>query len=1012
MIRHQSAGDSVPKHVSKHKPAREGAAAPTPEAAPPSASAPVAAVPKASTVALTAVSAPAAPAVDGHRGHAAPGAPPPTPPPARAMAGRLDDPSVRNADEVARALGSDINNGLTSPEASRRLAQDGPNELRSAPQRPVWRRVLSHFHDPLVYLLLAAIAIALVAWVIEGLGGWPVDAIVIGTIVLLNGVLGYVQEAKAENAVAALARMTAVASAVVRDGQLLRVPSAELVRGDLLVLGEGDAVGADARLLVATSLRVQEASLTGESEAVLKDAATLREPAALGDRLDMVFKGTVVAQGTGRAVVTATGMDTQMGSIAEMLEATREEPTPLQKEVARIGHMLGIAVVIIAVVAVGTILLMSNIRSAADVIDVLLLGVALAVAAVPEGLPAILAVVLALGVQRMAKHNAIVKNLSSVETLGSASVIASDKTGTLTRSEMTIQRVMTASGDTHVTGVGYAPHGQVEYEGTKLTAGPLHAEHIVVLSGGSLASNADLRQGAGGEWGIQGDPTEAAFLVAERKLGVTGVRERRFERIGEIPFTSERKLMSTIELDHEHGDEVVVITKGAPDVLLERCTRVRVGMELVELDDAQRTRILADVDTLSDAALRTLAVAYRPLGPGEDPHVTESLERDLVFVGTVGIIDPPRQEAAVAIREAHRAGIRVIMITGDHPRTAARIAADLGIAEAGATALTGHDLDALDDAAFAEAVRKTSVYARVAPAHKLRIIDALQADGNVVAMTGDGVNDAPALKSADIGVAMGVTGTEVTKEAAKMILADDNFATIVEAVREGRGIFDNIRKFLRYLLSSNMGEVLTVFLGVVGAGVIGLTGAGDALVLPLLATQILWINLITDSGPALAMGVDPSTDDVMARKPRRLNERAIDAPMWAGVIQIGLVMAVVTLLTIDIYLPGGLIEGTYDLATARTAGFTVLVFAQLFNCFNARSETTSALAHLFVNPWLWSAIALSVLLQVAVVNLDFLNLAFGTVPLEFSQWLLCAAMASVVLWFSELRKLVNRAWSR
>ena len=1012
MIRHQSAGDSVPKHVSKHKPAREGAAAPTPEAAPPSASAPVAAVPKASTVALTAVSAPAAPAGDGQRVHAAPGAPPPTPPPARAKAGRLDDPSVRNADEVARALGSDINNGLTSPEASRRLAQDGPNELRSAPQRPVWRRVLSHFHDPLVYLLLAAIAIALVAWVIEGLGGWPVDAIVIGTIVLLNGVLGYVQEAKAENAVAALARMTAVASAVVRDGQLLRVPSAELVRGDLLVLGEGDAVGADARLLVATSLRVQEASLTGESEAVLKDAATLREPAALGDRLDMVFKGTVVAQGTGRAVVTATGMDTQMGSIAEMLEATREEPTPLQKEVARIGHMLGIAVVIIAVVAVGTILLMSNIRSAADVIDVLLLGVALAVAAVPEGLPAILAVVLALGVQRMAKHNAIVKNLSSVETLGSASVIASDKTGTLTRSEMTIQRVMTASGDTHVTGVGYAPHGQVEYEGTKLTAGPLHAEHIVVLSGGSLASNADLRQGAGGEWGIQGDPTEAAFLVAERKLGVTGVRERRFERIGEIPFTSERKLMSTIELDHEHGDEVVVITKGAPDVLLERCTRVRVGMELVELDDAQRTRILADVDTLSDAALRTLAVAYRPLGPGEDPHVTESLERDLVFVGTVGIIDPPRQEAAVAIREAHRAGIRVIMITGDHPRTAARIAADLGIAEAGATALTGHDLDALDDAAFAEAVRKTSVYARVAPAHKLRIIDALQADGNVVAMTGDGVNDAPALKSADIGVAMGVTGTEVTKEAAKMILADDNFATIVEAVREGRGIFDNIRKFLRYLLSSNMGEVLTVFLGVVGAGVIGLTGAGDALVLPLLATQILWINLITDSGPALAMGVDPSTDDVMARKPRRLNERAIDAPMWAGVIQIGLVMAVVTLLTIDIYLPGGLIEGTYDLATARTAGFTVLVFAQLFNCFNARSETTSALAHLFVNPWLWSAIALSVLLQVAVVNLDFLNLAFGTVPLEFSQWLLCAAMASVVLWFSELRKLVNRAWSR
>jgi magnesium-transporting ATPase (P-type) len=466
-------------------------------------------------------------------------------------------------------------------------------------------------------------------------------------------------------------------------------------------------------------------------------------------------------------------------------------------------------------------------------------------------------------------------------------------------------------------------------------------------------------------------------------------------------------MMSAIEVDHEHGDQLVVITKGAPDVLLDRCTRVRDGMEVVELDDARRQRILADVDTLSDAALRTLSVAYRPLEAGEDTTADESIERDLIFVGTVGIIDPPREEAAVAIREAHRAGIRVVMITGDHPRTAARIAADLGIVEAGAPVLSGIDLDALDAAAFAEAVRTTSVYARVAPQHKLRIVDALQADGHIVAMTGDGVNDAPALKSADIGIAMGVTGTEVTKQAAKMILADDNFATIVEAVREGRGIFDNIRKFLRYLLSSNMGEVLTVFLGVVLAGVIGLTGTGEAVVLPLLATQILWINLITDSGPALAMGIDPQTDDVMARKPRPLSDRVIDARMWAGVVQTGLVMAVVTLLTLDMYLPGGLIEGSRDLDNARTAGFTVLVFAQLFNCFNARSEHTSAFRHLLVNRWLWAAIALSVLLQVAVVNLGFLNVAFGTVALTLDQWLVCAAMASVVLWASELRKLAG-----
>ncbi len=933
-----------------------------------------------------------------------------------AAPGKLhDDPTIAPADDVARSLGADLEAGLTSQEAARRLAANGRNALRAALRVPAWRRMLAHFQDPLIYLLLVAIAISLIAWAMDGGEGWPVDALVIAAIVILNGILGFVQESRAEDAVAALARMAEASSAVLRDARLQRVPSAELVRGDLLVLGEGDAVGADARLIQAASLRVQEASLTGESEAVLKDSAVLPAAAALGDRLNMVFKGTAVVQGSGRAVVTATGMDTQIGAIAGMLDATAESATPLQQEVARIGRMLGIAVVIIALVVVGTILLMSELHSAADVIEVLLLGVALAVAAVPEGLPAILSVVLALGVQRMARHKAIIKNLSSVETLGAASVICSDKTGTLTRSEMTIERVMTLSGATHVTGVGYAPDGRVEHEGAELPPGPLRSEQIVLLSGGSLAGNAALRQGEGGVWEIHGDPTEAAFLVAERKLGVAERRTQRFERVGEIPFTSERKMMSTIERDHEQGDALVVITKGAPDVLLGRCSRARVGMALVELDDALRSRILADVDTLSDAALRTLAVAYRPLAPGEDQADAESLECDLVFVGTVGMIDPPREEAALAIAEARRAGIRVIMITGDHPRTAARIAADLGIVPAGAPALSGVAMDALDDAAFAEAVRTTSVYARVSPAHKLRIVDALQADGNIVAMTGDGVNDAPALKSADIGVAMGVTGTEVTREAARMILADDNFATIVEAVREGRGIFDNIRKFLRYLLSSNMGEVLTVFLGVVGAGVIGLSDAGTVsggVVLPLLATQILWLNLITDSWPALAMGVDPATDDVMARKPRRLGERVIDARMWAGVVEIGLVVAAATLLTMDMFLPGGLIEGKEDLATARTAGFTVLVFAHLFNCFNARSDRTSAFHRLFVNPWLWGAVALSMLLQVAVVNLGFLNIAFGTVPLSLEQWLVCVAMGSLVLWFSELRKLASRAWCR
>ncbi|MCY7314996.1 MAG: cation-translocating P-type ATPase [Rubrivivax sp.] len=936
--------------------------------------------------------------------------------------GAGSDPSLADADAVARALGADLERGLTAQEASRRLAQNGPNQLQATPRRPAWRRMLAQFQDPLIYLLLAAVVIALVAWVIEGRTGWPIDAVVIAAILLFNGLLGHMQETKAENAVAALAKMTATTAAVLRDGKPQRVPSAELVCGDLLVLAEGDAVGADARLVQATGLRVQEASLTGESAAVLKDVTPLPAPAALGDQRCMVFKGTAVVQGAGSAVVTATGMSTQMGQVAALLEATTAEPTPLEKEVARIGRTLGLAVVGIAVVVVATILLVSETRTVGDVVHVLLLGVALAVAAVPEGLPAILSVVLALGVQRMAKWHAVVKNLSSVETLGSASVICSDKTGTLTRSEMTIERVMTASGETHVSGVGYAPEGRVEHDGAELADGPLRAENVVVLSGGSLAGNADLRQAAGGMWEIHGDPTEAAFLVAERKLEQGRISERRmqrFERIGEIPFTSERKLMSTIERDHEHADEVVVITKGAPDVLLGRCNRARVGLDVVALDEALRTRLLADVDTLTDAALRTLAVAYRPLDTGEDAAAAtpaESLEHDLIFVGTVGMIDPPRKEAALAIAQARRAGIRVIMITGDHPRTAARIAADLGIVEPGAAALTGLELDALEAAPFAAAVRGTSVYARVSPAHKLRIVDALQADGNVVAMTGDGVNDAPALKAADIGVAMGLTGTEVTKEAAKMILADDNFATIVQAVREGRAILDNIRKFLRYLLSTNMGEVLTVFLGVVGAGVIGLkstaAGADGAVVLPLLATQLLWINLVTDSKPALAMGVDPPADDLMERKPRPVGERVIDARMWATVMQTGLVIAVVTLLTMDLLLPGGLIAGSHDIATARTAGFTVLVFTSLFGCFVARSDTASAFTHLFDNRWLWCAVVLSFLLQVAVVHVGLLNLAFGTVPLALEQWLLCVAMASGVLWFTEARKLVGRTWGR
>ncbi|HXV33666.1 MAG TPA: cation-translocating P-type ATPase [Gaiellaceae bacterium] len=916
------------------------------------------------------------------------------------------EPWRRDAAEVADDLAADSERGLTGADAAARLERFGPNLLEAAEAVPAWRKLLAQFANPLVYLLLGAVAVSLAAWALEGAEGIPYEAVVILAIVVLNAVLGYVQEARAEQAVAALQRMAAATAGVVRDGRELRIPAAEVVPGDLLLLAEGDAVSADARLVEAASLLVAEASLTGESEAVLKDPARLDEPAGLGDRLNMVFDGTAVTRGRGRAVVTSTGMATEMGRIARLLDATEAERTPLQREVDLIGKALGIAVVVIAAVVVGAILATADIDDASDLVSVLLVGVSLAVAAVPEGLPAVLSVVLALGVQRMARKRAIVKRLSSVETLGSASVICSDKTGTLTKNEMTIERVVTPSGEAEMTGAGYRPEGELRVGGRPVEDPVLLDEVRAVLLGGSLANDAVLRE-EDGEWAIQGDPTEAAFLVAEAKLeGLPEAREARFERVGEVPFSSERKLMSTLEADAERGG-IAVVTKGAPDVLLGRCTAEREAGGVHELTEAHRGEILAAVDRLGGEAMRTLAVAYRPLPRDAEPE-GEAVERELVYLGLVGIIDPPRPEALTAISEASSAGVRTIMITGDHPRTAARIAADLGIAPEGSRTVTGVELDELDDEALGEVVREASVYARVAPEHKLRIVHALQADDRIVAMTGDGVNDAPALKAADIGVAMGRAGTDVTKEAADMILADDNFATIVSAVREGRGIFANIRRFLRFLLSSNVGEVLTMFFGVVLAGVIGLHDTEDALAVPLLAAQILWINLLTDSAPALALGVDPPPDDVMRRRPRGLGDRVIDRDMWIGIVYVGLVMAVVTLAALDLRLDGGLLGGSGGVEEARTMAFTTLVLAQLFNCFNARSERTSAFHRLFTNRYLWGAVALSLALQVAVVQAPFLNDAFATTPLSLEDWLLCTALASVVLWAVEARKLVER----
>lgn len=983
------------------------------------------------------------------------------------------DPSLLDAQSVAQAMHTDIERGLSTQEAQRRLEQFGTNTLASAPETPKWKKFLAQFNDPLVFLLLAATVISGIAWVIEKLHNpakaeaLPFDCIVIVLILVLNAVLGYMQEAKAEQAVAALAKMTAAQTTVLRDGERVTVESSQIVPGDIVLLAEGDNVAADGRLVHAAALHIAEASLTGESVPVSKNVATLEQAKALGDRSNMVFNGTAVTQGTGKVIITATGMSTQVGHIADMLQGAEEEPTPLQKEIARVSKMLGIAVCVIAVGVLATLAVVYGLHSIQDVIDSLLLAVSLAVAAVPEGLAAILTVVLALGVQRMAKHHAIVKKLSSVETLGSASVICSDKTGTLTRNEMTVQRLLTLQDDLRITGTGYEPKGElvvqhpmpsVEPSDMQSSGKQSSGEHITpseqsaqasayMLAAGAIANDGKLNDDAS----IVGDPTEVSLIVAARKIQAD-IWAQHFTRIAEIPFNSERKRMSVVgtlsmpdadEYASAHlapwaqvadGKQLVAFAKGAPDVLLQYCDYVFDQGQVRVLTREDRERIVSQVEQLSKEAYRTLGQAYRITGAtqidqleeaksgvdlADQPHV---IEQHMVWLGMVGIIDPPRTEVRDSVAQAHGAGVRTVMITGDHPLTAARIAQDLGIIEQGEQSLerytlTGNELDQMSEREFKQAVAHTSVYARVAPEHKLRIVRALQDQGNIVAMTGDGVNDAPAVKSADIGVAMGITGTEVTKESAAMILADDNFSTIVAAVREGRAIFDNIRKFLRYLLSSNAGEVFTVFFGVLLAGFLGLDDPASAgVTVPLLAVQLLWINLLTDAAPAMAMGVDPSTENVMNRGPRKLTDRVIDGRMWSDVAVVGLLMAAVTLIGMDLYLPGGLITDDSaigmahadQIVMARTMGFTILVCAQLFNAFAARSGTRSAFHGMFANAWLWGAVALSIVLQLAVIYVPFLNTAFGTMPLHAHQWLECVGLAALVLVGSEIYKCIVR----
>ncbi|HEX9371089.1 MAG TPA: HAD-IC family P-type ATPase, partial [Roseiflexaceae bacterium] len=678
----------------------------------------------------------------------------------------------QTAAAITGALASDASRGLSAAEAQARLQRHGRNELPAEPPTPAWRRFLVQFQDPLTILLLIATVISFVAWVIERDEPVPYESITILAIVILNGVLGYIQENRAEHAVAALQAMSSPSARVLRDGQQQQVPSAEVVPGDILLIEEGDTLPADGRVVESIALRIAESALTGESTAVSKDSAPIDDEAGIGDQSNMVFSGTAVASGRGRAVVTATGAQTEIGKIAGSLQQTKEEPTPLQKELALVGRMLGIVVIAIAVVMSVTILLVDEVRTLTEIVDVLLLAVSLAVAAVPEGLTAITTIVLSLGMQRMARRNVIVRKLSAVETLGSTTVICSDKTGTLTKNEMTVRTVVTAGGRVDLTGIGYDPTGEVRQGGQTTTDTALLHEIEHALRAAQLANNAALYR-ADGHWSIQGDPTEGALIVAYAKLRMQqaelkkasharqsdGTRDMaelvdaqfstlssRFPRVGEVPFSSERKLMSTAHADADKDERLVVFSKGAPDVLLARCNHEWAGEEARPLTPERRAAILAAVEQLAAEALRTLGVAQRTLERDAlTGELGEEVERDLVFLGVIGMIDPPRPEARQSVAEAHQAGVRPIMITGDHPATAAAIAAELGIVEPGTRAVTGAQLQKMDEAQLRATVRDASVYARVAPEHKLRIVRALKYNGAIAAMTGDGVNDAPAL---------------------------------------------------------------------------------------------------------------------------------------------------------------------------------------------------------------------------------------------------------------------------
>ena len=874
-----------------------------------------------------------------------------------------------STDEVLSQLQS-TPEGLTEAEAVRRLAEHGPNELTAAHRVSPWKLLFEQFKNVLIIILLVAI-------VLSALLDHGVEAIAIGVIVLFSVILGFVQEYRAERAIEALKQMAAPTATALRDGEETEVAARDLVPGDVILLRAGDRIPADARLIEAINLQVEEAVLTGESLPVEKHTQPIpKGDMAVGDRKNMVYSGTAASYGRGRAVVAETGMNTEFGKIAKMLQTVETGRTPLQENLDKVGTMLARAgfVVVAIIVAIGLF-------RGQPFIEMLIFGIALAVAVVPEALPAVVTISLAIGVQRMVKRNALMRRLPAVETLGSTSIICSDKTGTLTKDEMTVRKIYTAGQTWDVSGVGYEPVGS--FARNELKEQPNEALKQT-LQAAALASDAHVvHNQAEQRWHIKGDPTEGALVVAAAKAGLEKFDlDALFPRVNEIPFTSETKRMTTL---HSNNNAVIAYSKGAPEVILETCTSQATENGKVPLGHEEKQKILEMAREMAGEALRVLAVAARPNAS------IELAEHEMTFLGLVGMIDPPRPEAKAAIETCDQAGIKVVMITGDHPVTAQAVAHELGLFKGGRVVI-GSELEAMSEAEFGRDVENIQVYARVSPAHKMRVVSVLQERGHTVAMTGDGVNDAPALKKADIGIAMGITGTDVTREAAAMTLLDDNFATIVAAVEEGRGIFGNIKKYLMYLLSSNIGEILLM----AGASLLGLP-------LPLTAVQILYINLATDGLPALALAVDPHERDLMRRRPRNSKTGIFTRPVVILMVIGGLWSALINLGVFSWALNSGRSQ-----EEAMTMTFVSLVLIQFFKAYNFRSDRNSVLIRPFANKWLNIAILWEIVLLFLIIYVPFLHDAFGTFYLPLVDWAIVLVLALTISPVLELAKWMER----